>query len=931
MIINENINPLVQKALYSKIDALNRLRLGKDESFFISNENLEPSDNTNPVEQHLFRNCFAKVSAAIDKNTEGEDIVAKQPISLSSYFEIGSETTTQSTNPLTFRKSFAESKDNIFRGHTGITGISVSQLSFFTKKITINWTCPDPIDFEERVQPIFLRHGQYIAVEFGWGIDETSIKIPPLSISEMEDLIDGVRERQLLSAGNYYCDVGLVTNYTYKLESYGGYTGTIDVITRGQNILNQTTQESEERPSEIPIARVVSELREQSKAEVEDTESNVTDATKELDELQVNSTTFNSVIRNLDKVLDEYFGPRRVRKDGVYGRVDNPNYKSEVIEFPLDESYMEYKQKPEDEKFRKLLVKSGRLDYRFKNGAMYFNVQKIGSGSPNTPDSMRKNYLMSWGWFEDHILNSFFNITVSGGKSLQQIRSTIIDDNGIERPTKCKTTKELYSYGLDSVMLPGKTLPLVKSPIPEDKNTLEDYPIKQRVDMSRVKYMYKTIDNLFNSFEDDEGEGIIRNMVFPIEMYQKHFQTISSVRQGMQSFWAEVTNTYGGYWNFSVMQDDDNTGKIGVVDFTLPKPAEKKDNSLLENQSTREDFINNTLTKDKIFTFSLFSKNTIVKDFSLDVKLTSKAATLVNYANNTNILDSVNNPTDAKDLGLLAFSLLFKADKVEKSIENKKGKDKNKPNSVVKDLLFPTQRDLDGDGTPDGKGLGTDASVYSDDEAIRPLLNDNGITFTTIKDIQEDQKEIEQKIEKERISQQVTNGYARDASLSSYIKQRLNYIINFSLHKGDDSALQRSKPIVPIEISLTIDGTAGIRPGDLFRVDYLPKAYRDFAYFFVSDVGHTMATSGWETTITGLMKVDTAKMIKEGFILEKPKRKLEFEKYEEYRKELEELSIAVSRVNLNARQLAIAQRLAGTETPPAVEAFLDKVGDGFSY
>ena len=88
-------------------------------------------------------------------------------------------------------------------------------------------------------------------------------------------------------------------------------------------------------------------------------------------------------------------------------------------------------------------------------------------------------------------------------------------------------------------MLPGKTLPLVKSPIPEDKNTLENYTIKQRVDMSRVKYMYKTIDNLFNSFEDDEGEGIIRNMVFPIEMYQKHFQTISSVRQGMQKVFGQ--------------------------------------------------------------------------------------------------------------------------------------------------------------------------------------------------------------------------------------------------------------------------------------------------------------------------------------------------------------------------------------------------------
>ena len=51
---------------------------------------------------------------------------------------------------------------------------------------------------------------------------------------------------------NYYhivtmCDVGGLQNYTYKLESYGGYTGTIDVVTRGQNILNQTTQESSDR------------------------------------------------------------------------------------------------------------------------------------------------------------------------------------------------------------------------------------------------------------------------------------------------------------------------------------------------------------------------------------------------------------------------------------------------------------------------------------------------------------------------------------------------------------------------------------------------------------------------------------------------------------------------------------------------------------
>ena len=32
----------------------------------------------------------------------------------------------------------------------------------------------------------------------------------------MQDLIDGIRDRNLLSAGNYVCDVGEVTNYTYE-------------------------------------------------------------------------------------------------------------------------------------------------------------------------------------------------------------------------------------------------------------------------------------------------------------------------------------------------------------------------------------------------------------------------------------------------------------------------------------------------------------------------------------------------------------------------------------------------------------------------------------------------------------------------------------------------------------------------------------------
>ena len=67
------IDERVQKALFRKIDAMNRLCLTtdrvtgdkkKNKSFFIGNA-LEPQDSSNPIEQHLYRGCFAKVSVAV--------------------------------------------------------------------------------------------------------------------------------------------------------------------------------------------------------------------------------------------------------------------------------------------------------------------------------------------------------------------------------------------------------------------------------------------------------------------------------------------------------------------------------------------------------------------------------------------------------------------------------------------------------------------------------------------------------------------------------------------------------------------------------------------------------------------------------------------------------------------------------------------------
>ena len=736
MFKNENIHPSVQKALYRKIDSLNRLRLGTDSPFFNGGV-LEPQDNSNPVEQHLYRNCFAKVSAAIKSETQDE--VLDQPESLSSYFTIGENRTSQTNKPLTFRKSFEETPDNIFRGHTGITSIEASQLSFFTKKYTISFSCPDPIDFESRVQPTFLRHGQFIAIEFGWGIEEDSINIPPLSNKDLQDLVDGLRERNLQAAGNYICDVGIVTNYDFKLESTGGYTGTIDVVTQGQNILNQTTEEAETKSGET-LSEIIADIKEIAKNEEQDFDSDgekekqfsveeQTKAENQLDRLKIKSVTYQSAMRNLGKVLDSYFGDKKVKVAGVYGTQYSQYYKIEEVK---KYKYLDNYKIGEPGRLQRVnQLSAGRIEYFFKNGAMYLNQTNKGYlTGPSIPDSLKKRYFMSWGWFEDHILNSFFRTTAKG-KVIQEIRS-ITGVKGKETPTKCHISKDLFSLGLDSVILPGKHQPKIRQDLQMEQ--LPKFTTKEKVKLARMRNVFDIIDENFNDFlpvgkqvgetEDTDGEasretipadyGNIRNMVFPMEFYQKHFQNISTVRQGMQSFWAEVSNRYGGFWNFQVVEDDNVPGRIGIVDFLIEEKNEADDPSISDNQSDRTTFKDYKFTPgevdkqyQKMFTFPLYSKDGIIKDFSLGIKLTSKAAVLVNYGTNTNILNSVGSG-DAKDLGLIAYSFLLKNRRQEVIKEDTdKSQPTNKSDAVLQDLSFEITKN-------GGIGVGTNIEEYKD-------------------------------------------------------------------------------------------------------------------------------------------------------------------------------------------------------------------------
>lgn len=99
--------------------------------------------------------------------------------------------------------------------------------------------------FEKEFEPFFLKLGTYCSVEFGWGINDSNVELPDLDVDSMKSLLEGIEDRNLESAGNYYCNIGIVTKFDWKINTDGTYSGNIILVSPSVNALAETTDESD--------------------------------------------------------------------------------------------------------------------------------------------------------------------------------------------------------------------------------------------------------------------------------------------------------------------------------------------------------------------------------------------------------------------------------------------------------------------------------------------------------------------------------------------------------------------------------------------------------------------------------------------------------------------------------------------------------------
>ena len=264
------------------------------------------------------------------------------------------------------------------------------------------------------------------------------------------------------------------------------------------------------------------------------------------------------------------------------------------------------------------------------------------------------------------------------------------------------------------------------------------------------------------------------------------------------------------------------------------------------------------------------------------------------------------NNSALNDLGIERFSQLSNAElykKLHPDASSSLVQEKNNTRTLaINNFNTPV------DGFIDTKGLSIE-SYDKNSERIEDLV-ESELDFIDIEAISTKIDKVKEKQAGHFVKDaDLTIGFDDSGALGNKFKRRMLSTINYSDVEGEMSNYQLNKTIIPLELDMTIDGVGGLKPGNLFRIDYLPKIYRKYTYFQIFAINHSITTSGWSTSINAKMKLDFPKMIKDGLIT--------LEKKEEEQPITEQQTLPVN-MDMSVPELETDIRAVGEfETAPA--------------
>ncbi len=462
----------------------------------------------------------------------------------------------------------------------------------------------------------------------------------------------------------------------------------------------------------------------------------------------------------------------------------------------------------------------------------------------------------TWGWFEDNILNTHFGLIIpKSGKN----EKTGVDDKWIARfnssfksldfdgyePNLCKSNLNLFTKSFD-IIFPGKTIEFDKRVYEKTKETgkrgLDSY--------QGVIEVYSAINKRFNKFEPDTFQnerGIIRNIVFSADILQKYFTGTSDIGSSIKAFWAYVSAQYGGYWDFDVLQDTNDTTLVGVFDRKITRKRVKDVLNFPDsrNKSTRSN-------PDKSFEFSAYSKDSLLKELTFSTSIsaemmTQAALTGQNSAEvRSGVYGDIQKDMDSQQMQVFA------------ALQNYDFMSKKATNADIDAKKLQRDKLLDSVTTPymNGEVAYRDKSgnlkVKTAPKTLRTTQKTNKKLAVVGALDDEDETEKYKWFDTTKDLNERGVIYNPDGTMLPQYAKTMDYFLN----KTDKSFRLIDIPI-PFTCTFSLSGIAGIKLYDYFTIDYMPELFREFAVFQVTSVAHSVGTDGWNTQIEAMMRVNT--------------------------------------------------------------------------
>ena len=297
--------------------------------------------------------------------------------------------------------------------------------------------------------------------------------------------------------------------------------------------------------------------------------------------------------------------------------------------------------------------------------------------------------------------------------------------------------------------------------------------------------------------------------------------------------------------------EDINENSDGLFDWVIIAGEMDSELIIVDKNYTNVQMLNSVDEEyDDLFTFNIMSPKSIIKDYNLEFKLPSGnignmyAVQGMSHGNSLfSLSGEVDDAVSAIATDPDSLSVIYEPDNGSYRLEQLIDK---KNDAEMYDVYQDTKRIIN-------------SNIYSPSTTVvgsiidAPLSASNAVNQDAKpKDYKEHKENIEKKDKVASVDLSDRNdeiyqsrGFKVANTFKEYYEMK---IVKNGMHKFKANLL-------PYNLTLTTYGIASIQPGDIFRVDYLPKKYKENTFLQTIKVSHNIGPGGWYTTLDGKFRL----------------------------------------------------------------------------